>query len=183
MGTPVGDPFAGGGQPSLGEQLPKLWIGYLLSLATFIGEAIALARNPQLAEAKGLIVPPLEIYLPAFVGIVYWLVCVHRYHVILSKVPGWVHPISPNKAVWFHFIPVYNLVWVFRWPQPIAGFVNSRLQRLQMKEWVVGVGFLASLGCRLFVDAALGLALLFLTCTYISNNLKLAFQTPALHSS
>jgi len=179
LGIPAGDPFARGDQSELIEQLPKVWIGYLFALATFAGEAIAVSRHPELMKARGLVVPPLEIYLPAFVGLVYWLVCVHRYHVVLSKVPGWKHPITPNKGVWFHFIPLFNFYWVFRWPEAIASFVNQRVGRPEMKGWVVGVGFLASALCRLLVDAALGLGILFFTCSYISAHLRRALGSTA----
>jgi len=179
LGAPAIDPSAKEGRSELVEQLPKVWVGYLLALATFAGEAIAVSRHPELMKAKGLVVPPLEIYLPAFVGLVYWLVCVHRYHVVLSKVPGWKHPITPNKAVWFHFIPFFNFYWVFRWPGAIADFVNQRLGRTYMKGWVVGVGFLASALCRLLVDTAVGLGILFFTCSYISAHLKTALEGTA----
>jgi hypothetical protein len=174
LGAPAGNLFSSEGQSKLIEQLPKVWIGYLLALATFVGEALAVTRHPELMKGDGLVVPPLEIYLPAFVALVYWLVCVHRYHVVLSKVPGWKHSITPNKAVWFHFIPLFNLYWVFRWPGAIAEFVNQRVGRPEMKGWIVGVGFLASALCRLLVDAALGLGILFFTCSYISAQLTRA---------
>jgi hypothetical protein len=159
-------------QPELIPRLPKVWIGYAISLATFAGEAIAVARNPDLLKGRGLMVPPLEVYLPAFVGLVYWLVCVHRYHIVLGKVEGWKHPITPNKAVWFHFIPIFNFYWVFRWPEAIAQFVNLRLGRREMKGWIVGGGFFLSALCRLLMDTAIGLGILFLTCTYISGQLR-----------
>jgi hypothetical protein len=181
--TPVGDPFAVSSATgaNLIARLPKIWIGYVLTFATLIGEVIAVARNPELAKGTQIAVPPLEIYLPAFVGLVYWLVCVHRYHVVLANVPGWKHPISPARAVWFHFIPIFVIYWVFRWPGAIADFVNERLQAKVMNKWSVGVCFLASLLCRLFVDASLHVALLFFACTYISGFLHRALAAPAAH--
>jgi hypothetical protein len=181
--TPVGDPFAVSSATgaNLIARLPKIWIGYVLAFATLIGEVIAVARNPELAKGTQIAVPPLEIYLPAFVGLVYWLVCVHRYHVVLANVPGWKHPISPARAVWFHFIPIFMIYWVFRWPGAIADFVNERLQAKVMNKWSVGVCFLASLLCRLFVDASLHVALLFFACTHISGFLHRALAAPAAH--
>jgi len=181
VSTPVGDPFAVRAVPdaSLIARLPKVWIGYLLAFATLIGEVIAVARHPELVKGTQIAVPPLEIYLPAFVALVYWLVCVHRYHVVLANVPGWKHPISPARAVWFHFIPVFVVYWVFRWPAAIADFVNQRLQAQVMNKWTVGVCFLGSVVCRLFVDAALHVALLFFACTYISGFLQRALAAPA----
>ena len=101
-------------------EMPKLWIGYLLAAATLIGETVAVSRNPDLAKSGQFIVPPLEIFLPAFVARVYWFVCVYRYHKILAAVPNYVHPVTPGKAVGFHFIPVYNIYWIFYWPTAIA---------------------------------------------------------------
>jgi hypothetical protein len=164
---------------SLIARLPKIWIGYLLAFATLLGEVIAVARHPELAKGVDIAAPPLEIYLPAFVALVYWMVCVHRYHVILANVPGWKHPVSPARAVWFHFIPVYVVYWVFRWPAAIADFVNHRLRAPVMNKWTVGTMFFASLLCRLFVDSALSVAMLFFACTYISGFLQRALAAPA----
>jgi hypothetical protein len=160
-------------------RLPKIWIGYLLAFATLIGEIIAVARNPQLVKGMDIGALPLEIYLPTFVAVVYWLVCVHRYHVVLANVPGWKHPISPSRAVWFHFIPVYVIYWVFRWPAAIADFVNQRLRSPVMNKWTVGTMFFSSLLCRLFVDSALSVAMMFFACTYVSGFLQRALAAPA----
>jgi hypothetical protein len=179
--TPVGDPFAASvaSGATLIARLPKIWIGYLLAFATLIGETVAVARNPALAKGADITAVPLEIYLPTFVAVVYWLVCVHRYHVVLAHVPGWKHPISPARAVWFHFIPIYVAYWVFRWPAAIADFVNQQLRAPVMNKWTVGTMFLGSLLCRLFVDPALSVAMMFFACTYISGFLRRALAAPA----
>ena len=147
-----GDPFGSASGPVIPSgphtamtnvAMPKLWIGYLLALATLIGEIVAVARNPDLMKKAEftMVIPPLEIFLPAFVARAYWLVCVYRYHKILAEVPRYVHPISPAKAVGFHFIPFFNFFWVFAWPSAIADFVNARLRAPVMRKWVVGRGF------------------------------------------
>jgi len=177
---PVGGGFAARQLTTqeLSERLPNVGIGYLLALATLVGEVVAVARNPGLAQAANA-VPPLEIYLPSYLGLVYWLVCVHRYHTLLKNVPGWNHPISPARSVGFHFIPVYFLYWIFRWPAAIADFVNFRLQAPAMKKWTVGVLILASLLSPYFLDRALGVAIMFFSCTYISGFMRRAFAHPA----
>jgi hypothetical protein len=181
VATPVGDPFRASGvsDSDLIARLPKIWIGYLLAFATLVGEAVAVARHPELVKGTEIAVPPLEIYLPAFIGLVYWLVCIHRYHVVLAHVPGWKHPISPARAVWFHFIPIFVVYWVFRWPAAIADFVNQRLDANVMNKWTVGLCFFASLLARLFLDASLHVALLFFSCTYISGFMRRALASPA----
>jgi len=179
---PVGDPFSSASGPRVPAgppiALPKLWIGYLLAAVTFFGEVVAVARNPELAKQGQFMVPPLEIFLPAFVARVYWLVCVYRYHKILASIPGWKHPISPGKAVGFHFIPFFNAVWVFLWPTAVAAFVQSRLKTPRMRGWVVGLGILASILCQVLLDAAFGVALLFMAAAYVSAFLSRALNAP-----
>jgi hypothetical protein len=159
--------------------LPMIWIGYLLGIATIVAEFVALGLHPELAKEGGI--PPLYLFLASFVGGVYWFVCVYQYHVVMAQVPGWRHPISPARAVGFHFIPFYNFYWVFKWPREIATFVNGRLQRPVMKPVAASVAVLAALILRI-LDPGFGLILLFLPMSYISECLRRAFAAPSIHS-
>lgn len=163
--------------------MPKLWIGYLLAGVTLIGEIVAVSRNPDLMKSGQFIVPPLEIFLPAFVARVYWFVCVYRYHKILAAVPNYIHPITPGKAVGFHFIPGFNIYWIFRWPITIADFVNHRLGAPLMRGWVLGVAMIFAILCQTFLDAALGAALLFFATGYLAAFLKKALTVPTIPPS
>jgi hypothetical protein len=156
-------------------KLPVIWIGYLLGIATIVAEFVAVGLHPELAKDGGI--PPLYLFLVSFVGGVYWFVCIHRYHVILANVPGWKHPISPARAVGFHFIPFYNLYWVFKWPEEIATFVNTRLHAKVMKPVAVGIAVLGALVLRV-LDPGFGLILLFFPMSYISECLRRAFAAP-----
>jgi hypothetical protein len=158
-------------------QLPVIWVGYLLGFATIVAELVAVGRHPELAKQSGI--PPLYLFLVSFVGGVYWLVCVYRYHVVIAHAPGWKHPISPARAVGFHFIPFFNLYWIFRWPREIANFVNQRLQRPVMRPVPIGVAVLAALILRI-LDPGFGLVLLFFPMSYISACLRRAFGAPRL---
>jgi Domain of unknown function (DUF4328) len=160
-------------------QLPILWIGYLLGAATIVAEFVALSFHPELAKQGGI--PPLYLFLASFVGIVYWLVCVHQVHVVLSRVAGWSHPISPAKAVGFHFIPFYNLYWIFKWPREIATFVNGRVGQPIMKPVPVGIAVLGALILRI-LDPGFGLILLFFPMSYVSECLRRAFAAPTTQS-
>jgi Domain of unknown function (DUF4328) len=153
-------------------KLPVIWIGYLLGVATIVAEFAAVSLHPELAKQGGI--PPLYLFLVSFIGGVYWFVCIHRYHVILAHVPGWTHPISPARAVGFHFIPFYNLYWVFKWPAEIARFVNTRLGAQVMKPVPVGVAILGALVLRV-LDPGFGLILLFFPLSYVSECLRRAF--------
>jgi hypothetical protein len=159
-----------GGPAVARPAMPKLWIGYLLALATFIGEGVAVARHPELLKPQPeFAVPPLEIFLPTFIAGVYWLVCIYRYHKILANIPGYKHSISPAKAVGYHFIPIFNIFWVFVWPLDIAKFVNARVKPLKMRGWVVGLSTFIGILCRVLFDPALGITLIFLSLTYLAS--------------
>src|SRR5262249_39123897 len=102
----------GGTRATQTPPLPQIWVGYLLGVATIVAELVAVGLNPQLAKEGGI--PPLYLFLVSFVGGVYWLVCIYRIHVVLAHIPEWKHPISPARAVGFHFIPFYQFYWVFK---------------------------------------------------------------------
>ena len=171
-------PERGPGTPNP-PRLPMIWIGYLLGIATIVAEFVAVGLHPELAKEGGI--PPLYLFLVSFVGGVYWFVCVYRYHVVMAHVPGWRHPISPARAIGFHFIPFYNLYWMFKWPREIANFVNGRLQGPVMRSVPVGVAVLAALALRI-LDPGFGLILLFFPMSYISECLRRAFAAPPIPS-
>lgn len=172
------DPHAKESQAQELPPLPQLWIGYVLGFATIIAEFIAASLHPEMAKAV-FPIPPLYLFLVMFVGGVYWLVCVYRYHVVMQHVPGWKHPISPARAVGFHLIPIYNLYWVFKWPQEIARFVNWRFGQRVMKPQMVGLMVFAAFVLRFIFDPGLGLILLFLAASYVSGCLRRAFTWPS----
>jgi hypothetical protein len=159
--------------------LPRVWIGYLLGVVTILAEIIAVQMHPELAKG-GFTIPPLYLFLSAFVGGVYWLVCVYQYHAVLAHVPGWNHPISPARAVGFHFLPLYNLYWVFKWPQEIARFVNWRLRKPVMKPQAVGIAVFTAFIVRLLLDPGLGLILLFVAFSHVSECLRRALASPGV---
>jgi hypothetical protein len=167
-----------GAMPAGAAALPRIWVGYLLGLATLVAELVAVELHPEFAKG-GNPIPPLYLFLALFVGWVYWLVCVYQFHQVLARIPGWQHPISPGRAVGFHFIPFYNLYWVFRWPAEIARFVNLRMQKPFMRPQVVGAAVFAAVLVRLVLDPGLGLILLFVAASYISQCLKRAMALPA----
>lgn len=165
-------------QPANLPQLPQLWIGYLLGFATIISELVDASLHSPNPVSTEIPIPNLYLFLLMFVGGVYWLVCVYRYHVVMQHVPGWKHPISPARAVGFHFIPIYNFYWVFKWPQEIARFVNWRFGQPVMKPQIAGLMVFAAFVTRFLFDPGLGLILLFLAASYVSGCLRRAFALP-----
>ncbi len=178
MDSPVEAGFKPGDSSgaALVSQLPKVWIGYLLCLATFIDEGMVLSQHPEIASGQAFI-PPLHLFLLSFVSGVYWLVCVHRLHIVLTLVPGWKHPISPARAVWFHFIPIYFIRWLYCWPKEAANFVNWRLQRSALEPRNAGIFVLVAY-FSLFLLGPGGLALLFFALSYVVAWVARALLTP-----
>jgi hypothetical protein len=173
---PPGGPGPRNVQDELARNLPKIWIGYLLCLATFVDEAIVLSEHPEIASGQ-LFVPPLHLFLLSFVSIVYWLVSVHRLHVVLSLVPGWTHPISPARAAWFHFIPVYSIYWLYRWPKEAGRFVNWRLRATAIEPRKAGIFVLLSYIASLLLGPG-GLILLFFSLSYVVSWVGRALVAP-----
>src|SRR4029077_1244011 len=86
-------------EPRALPPFPRIWIGYLLGLATLIAEMIAVTRPPELAK-EPLLIPPLYLFLANFISLVYWLVCVYEYHVVLMQTSGGTYSIKPVRAAW-----------------------------------------------------------------------------------
>jgi hypothetical protein len=167
-------------QPVKLPPLPQLWVGYLLGFATVVAEFMEGSRHTPDPVITDFPIPNMYLFLLIFVGFVYWLACVYRYHVVMQYVPGWKHPISPARAVGFHFIPIYNLYWVFKWPQEIARFVNWRLGQPVMKPPKVGLMVFAAFVMRFLFDPGMGLILLFLAASYVSGCLQRALALPPM---
>jgi hypothetical protein len=164
-------------QPGALPPLPRIWVGYLLGLATSITEVIALTLHPELLKGQ-LLVPPLYLFLANFISLVYWLVCVYEYHLVLAQVTAGEYPIKPLRAAWFHLIPIYGLYWVYKWPRELAVFVNSRLQSPLMKPDKTGLLVFFAFIFFLLLDRGLGMILLFWAASYLSACLRRALAKP-----
>jgi len=155
---------------------PRIWVGYLLGLATLIAEVIAVIVHPELAK-EPLLIPPLYLFLANFISLVYWLVCVYEYHVVLARMTAGAYPIKPLRAAWFHLIPIYGLYWVFKWPRELARFVNSRLESPLMKPDRTGWAMLMAFVVFLLLDRGVGMILLFWAASHLSRALRFALAT------
>jgi hypothetical protein len=161
---------------ALAEALPKIWIGYALCVATFIADVIFVANHPEITTVK-FFIPPLPLFLLGFISSVYWLVCVHKLHVVLAHVPHWKHPISPARAVWFHFIPFYNLYWLYKWPAETARFVNWAFGMPVVRPRGVGAFGVASYILAILLGPG-GLIMLFFSLSHMNNWVRKALLAP-----
>jgi hypothetical protein len=152
---------------------PRIWVGYLLGIVTFIAEMVAIALHPELFK-EPLVVPPLYLFLAGFICLVYWIVCAYEFHVILKQATSGAYKISPLRAAWFHVIPFFNLYWVFKWPRELARFVNGRLPVPLMHPDRTGFAVFVAFVIFLFLDRGLGMVLLFWAASRMSRCLRFA---------
>jgi hypothetical protein len=141
---------AAAGSAQIGQlrrnSLPAIWPGYVLALTLIIIDFVdfsVVIFSPSWADVLFLSAPPGPFYI---VFLVYWLFCIYRVHAVIRDASACMYPISPAKAVGFHFIPFFNLYWIFRWTSCIADFVNTGQTVRMMRIWP-GIGLLV--GCLL----------------------------------
>lgn len=163
-------------QPPAAPPLPRIWVGYLLGLATLIAEMIAISLHPELAK-QPLLVPPLYLFLANFISLVYWLVCVYEFHVVLKYASSGTYSIKPLRAAWFHLIPVYGwFFWPYKWPRELARFVNSRFPAPLMRPERTGLAVFLAFVMFLLLDRGFGMILLFWAASHLSRCLRLALS-------
>ena len=163
-------------RPATLPPFPRIWVGYLLGVATLIAEMVAVTLHPELAR-EPLLIPPLYLFLANFISLIYWLVCVYEFHVILSQATAGAYSVKPLRAAWFHLIPIYGLYWVFKWPREFARFVNGRLQAPLMKPDRTGLAVFMAFVAFLMLDRGFGMILLFWSMSYLSRCLRHVLAT------
>jgi hypothetical protein len=156
-------------------RLPRLWIGYALGAVTLVAEIVAVSLHPEIAKLP-LVVPPLYLFLPSFISLVYWLVCVYQYHLVLSYVTAGEYPIRALRAAWFHLIPVYQFYWAFKWSREFARFVNSRGPRPVLKPGRAGFYIFSGFLIFMLFDRGFGMILLCLAASKLSAYLQWALE-------
>ena len=154
---------------STSESVPKssfhwVWLGFMFVVAFVVLETLmVLLELDQKTVKSGLT-------LIAIAGFIYWLVCIHRLHKILGELDRG-YPITGAEAVGMHFIPLYNIYWVFNWPTLMVRYINGRGRVRMMPGYVSGLIILLAMLVR-YLDGGLGLLLLFGITAYLSSKLK-----------
>jgi hypothetical protein len=152
-------------------RLPRLWIGYVLGIITVIAEITAISRHLEITKLP-LVVPPLYLFLPSFISLVYWLVCVYEYHVALAYVTGGEYPVRPIRAAWFHLIPLYQFYWAFKWSREFALFINKSRERAAMRPDRAGLYMVVAFVIFILFDRGFGMILLCLAGSKFSGALQ-----------
>ena len=66
---------------------------------------------------------PISAALVAL-GWAWWCFWLYRTHQRFAQMTSSNYPVKPGPAVGFHFIPLYNLYWVFHWTRPFTQFCD-----------------------------------------------------------
>ncbi len=144
--------------------LPSMWIGYALAASCF---ALTIGQFATFIGAKQTSSGVPLLYL---CGLIYWFYCVHRIHRVLRDATESSYPISPRRAVGFMLIPIYSVIWMFKWPRSIGKFVNARAGSNRMSLVCPSLLLLAA-DLMSFLPG-LRLLLLFSVGTYITRRLR-----------
>lgn len=147
------------------SSLPWVWVGFLFAGAFFVLEmAWALMELDELA---------INVVLTFIVigGWIYFAVCVHRIHKILNELARNRYPFTPGEAASKHFIPFYNIVWLFKWPSELSRYINGKGHVRMISGGVIGTLLLLAVLVRV-VDGSFGMAFLFGVMMYVSFKVK-----------
>jgi hypothetical protein len=115
---------SGSSRPRL--HLPEAWVEFVLSFVWFAFSGLA-----QYEKSTGHteILNQLATILASatyLCGIIYWMICVYRFHQVIAVLTDNTYPISAARAVGFQLIPLYSVYWNFKWPRKLASFIQSR---------------------------------------------------------
>lgn len=146
---------------------PIVWLGFIFAAIFLFVEIVFvilfMEDDSKMMVGLGLVGMP---------GVIYWLYCVHRFHKVLRELTHGRYPISPWGAALRHFIPFYNLYWIFKWPGELSDYLNRR-DRVKIVSGA-GLGVLLLFAWITFrvLDGAIGLSFLFGIGMYINSKLK-----------
>ena len=153
------------------SSLPWVWFGFFFVAAFLLEETLMIVL--ELDEDASTLV----LVATGLAGWIYWLFCVHRFHKILKEVSANRYPISGAEAVGKHFIPFYNLVWVFRWPSALSDYLNRHGRAKMASGNLIGLLLLLSMLTSRFLDGGVGMTGMFALGMYMSAKLRTHIQS------
>jgi hypothetical protein len=153
---------------SVPTALPKVWVGFFIAAFFIMIKTYEIAKDKDFAYIRSLIF---------LAGLIYSLYCVYRLHQVIAGCTNSSHPITPRQAVAYHFIPLYNIYWIFKWPNEIDKFVNSRGAPGQMVKGLASFFLLGGLllGIK---DGGICLTILFGVELYLARKIRRAITFP-----
>ena len=177
---------------ALSGNLPKWWVGLLFAAAVLlctllwgILESVAEEMGRRTPSGMRDLMDMAEMLakMLSATGGFYWLYCIYRLHWAMAQATDGLYPITGFSAVIGHFIPFYNLYWVFKWPSQIAAAVNPRLASGHIPRALPGLLTLAGMLARGMVGGGLGLGILFAMGVYLNRRIAATLRPAAGRSA
>jgi hypothetical protein len=152
-----------------------IWPGFAL-IVLLIGVELKDASDEEtvnlLTHVKATLPPSDAYWILSILILIYYLMCVYRFHSVLRQQTEGDYPIKPPEAAFFHLVPLLNLYWVFAWPSRFAGYVNAERAIKVIPGAVCGCALILSALISKYFDTAVGMAGLFLVTAYLTNRLR-----------
>jgi hypothetical protein len=146
-------------------QLPAIWPGLVL---TGVCVAVLLAvKLRMIAIHSTAIFYALTILLCLCWILWFWIV--YRTHAVLRRVTNNAYRFGAVESVVFHFIPLFNVYWTYRWPNEIGKFVNSRRIGPQIVGVVPGLVMCLALFLVFFIWPPYGLVTAFGVVAFLNH--------------
>ncbi len=173
---------------ALVKRLPDVSWGVLIALAVWASELyyqFTIQRLGVTAENLPKDPPPelmLAMSLFVIMGLgasVFYYFCVYRFHQVVCAAPGWQHPVTPRRAVGFHFIPFYNFYWVCKWPLELGRFLGWCMPKPGI-SWQLGLVYIAGQLLGLLVSPAASVFVAMALLTYVQRRMKAALEYKAV---
>jgi len=156
---------------AISAKLPNFGVGYIIAALLLIAEILQIiVRLVSVKQRTSPIILPIGLG-----GWIYWFICIYQMHKVLVKLTNSAYPITPAVAVGYHFIPLYNVYWIFKWPAEIAKFVNAQLGRNAAFKGMGIFLFLAPF-LVIIVGAGLPLIVVFSVGLYLSRKILQVIQ-------
>jgi hypothetical protein len=150
-----------------GISLPQMWIGFALATAALIAETGRLSK--VLSEDAAFTARILSGFFAWF----YWLFCIYRIHKVLAHATRRSYKVSPFRAAWPQFVPVYNWVWAVQWPSRLAKFLKTVKPDLRIaRRWPGIILVLATFAGMLLGSTSLRLFVIFGVGTYLNRKIR-----------
>ncbi|HID02521.1 MAG TPA: hypothetical protein EYP18_04845 [Desulfobacterales bacterium] len=143
---------------------PKIWIGYLIAFAIICVQIVGIVTD-NITNSQTIAI------VLSITGGLYWLFCIKELHSILGAISIETYPISPGKAAAFHFIPFFNIYWIFKWPIELSRFINKSENEKMVHGSVIGILILIGIFLRIF-DSAIGLTWLFTILIFLNKKIS-----------
>jgi hypothetical protein len=146
---------------------PNIKTGFILVALLFVGTVTHLIVYDNEKVRFSIFTIPFSLACFS-----YYIYIIRRLHVIMNIIALERYPVSSAKAVGFHFIPFFNLYWLFKWPIVLGNFIGRNSNIKMIPGFAIGCGLLFSFLCIKAIDSSIGYFMLFSLMAYITTRVN-----------